>query len=59
MIDRGWPRQVALPTNACEQGGYKAIHDFCKDLSICAQPFGLPREPTVPLAATAHFALST
>jgi hypothetical protein len=32
-VDRGWPHQVALPANACENGGYKIIHDFCKDLS--------------------------
>jgi hypothetical protein len=34
-IDRGWPHQVALRASACEGGGYKAIHDFCKDLSLC------------------------
>ena len=36
-IDRGWPHQVALPASACEQGGYRAIHEFCKDLSICSR----------------------
>ena len=34
-IDRGRPHQVALRAIACEGGGYKAIHDFCKDLSLC------------------------
>jgi hypothetical protein len=34
-VDRGWPHQVALPASACEQGGYSAIHAFCRDLSIC------------------------
>jgi hypothetical protein len=34
-VDRGWPHQVALPASACEGGGYKTIHDFCKDLSLC------------------------
>jgi hypothetical protein len=34
-IDRGWPHQVALPASACEGGGYKVIHDFCRDLSLC------------------------
>jgi hypothetical protein len=34
-IDRGWPHQVALPASACEGGGYKTIHGFCKDLSLC------------------------
>jgi hypothetical protein len=34
-IDRGWPHQVALPASACEGGGYKVIHAFCADLSIC------------------------
>ena len=34
-IDRGWPHQVALRASACEGGGYKVIHDFCKDLSLC------------------------
>jgi hypothetical protein len=34
-VDRGWPHQVALPASACEDGGYKTIHDFCKDLSLC------------------------
>ena len=36
-MDRGWPHQVALPASACEQGGYRAIHEFCKDLSICSR----------------------
>ena len=36
-IDRGWPHQVVLPASACEQGGYKEIHEFCKNLSICSR----------------------
>jgi hypothetical protein len=36
-IDRGWPHQVALLASACEQGGYRAIHEFCKDRSICSR----------------------
>lgn len=35
MIDRGWPHQVALPASACKDGGYKVVHEFCKDLSVC------------------------
>jgi hypothetical protein len=34
-IDRGWPHQVALPASASKDGGYKTIHDFCKNLSVC------------------------
>ena len=34
-VDRGWPHQVALPASASEDRGYKTIHDFCKDLSLC------------------------
>jgi hypothetical protein len=34
-IDRGWPHQVALPASASQGGGYNAIQDFCKHLSIC------------------------
>jgi len=34
-VDRDWPYQVALPESACYGGGYKVIHDFCKDLSLC------------------------
>jgi hypothetical protein len=34
VIDRGWPHQVALPASASLGGGYKAIHKFCKDLTL-------------------------
>lgn len=34
-IDRDWPHQVALPASASANGGYKMIHAFCKDLSLC------------------------
>jgi hypothetical protein len=40
-IDRGWPHQVALPARACEGGGYKTIHDFCADLSLCPRGHAL------------------
>jgi len=36
-IDRGWPYQVALPTRFCEGGGYKEIHEFCGDLTLCSR----------------------
>jgi hypothetical protein len=35
MVDRGWPYQVALPAGASNGGAYKAIHAFCKGLSLC------------------------
>jgi hypothetical protein len=34
-IDRDWPHQVVLPARACEGGRYAAIHEFCKDLTLC------------------------
>ena len=35
-IDRGWPHQVALPARFSVRGnGYKEIHEFCKDLTLC------------------------
>jgi hypothetical protein len=34
-IDRDWPHQVALPASASANCGYKTIHAFCKDLSLC------------------------
>jgi hypothetical protein len=34
-IDSGWPHQVALPASVSEGSGYKVVHDFCKDLSLC------------------------
>lgn len=36
-IDRGWPYQVVLPARLCEGGGCDEIHDFCKDLTLCAR----------------------
>lgn len=36
-IDRGWPHQVALPASVSLNGGYKVIHEFCKDLSLCSR----------------------
>jgi hypothetical protein len=34
-IDSGWPHQVVLPARFCEPGGYKEIHQFCADLTLC------------------------
>jgi hypothetical protein len=34
-IDRGWPHQVALPASASQGCGYRAIHEFCEQLSLC------------------------
>jgi hypothetical protein len=34
-IDRGWPFQIVLPARFCEGGGYKEIHDFCKNMTLC------------------------
>jgi len=34
-IKRGWPHQVALPASVSLNGGHQAIHEFCKDLSLC------------------------
>jgi hypothetical protein len=42
-IDRGWPHQVALPESASLGDGYKAIHDFCKDLSLCSRGHSVVR----------------
>ena len=36
-MDRGWPYQVALPARFSERGGYKEIHEFYKDLSLCSR----------------------
>jgi hypothetical protein len=36
-IDRGWPYQVALPASASFNSGYAAIHEFCKNLSLCSR----------------------
>jgi hypothetical protein len=40
-IDHGWPNQVALPARFCERGGYREIHDFCKDLTLCSRGHSL------------------
>ena len=34
-IDRGWPHQIALPAAVLLNGGYKVVHAFCDDLSLC------------------------
>ena len=34
-IDREWPHQVALPAKISLGDGYKVVHDFCKELSLC------------------------
>ena len=33
-VDRDWPYQVALPASASRNGGFVAIREFCKDLSL-------------------------
>jgi hypothetical protein len=43
-VDRGWPHQVALPASACEGCGYKIIHDFCKELSLCPRGHSVFRD---------------
>jgi hypothetical protein len=43
-VDRGWPYQVALPASTSLNGGYKAIHEFCKDLSLCPRGHSVFRE---------------
>jgi hypothetical protein len=44
-IDRGWPHQVVLPARFCERGsGYKEIHEFCADLTLCARGYSLYRD---------------
>ncbi|MGA8614369.1 MAG: hypothetical protein WB760_22385 [Xanthobacteraceae bacterium] len=43
-IDQGWPHQVALPASASKGGGYKTIHDFCKNLSVCPRGHSLFHE---------------
>jgi hypothetical protein len=44
MIDRGWPHQVALPASASFNNGFKLIHDFCKDLSLCSRGHAVFRD---------------
>ncbi len=43
-IDNGWPNQVALPASASAGGGYKIIHAFCKDLSLCLRSHSVVHE---------------
>jgi len=43
-IDRGWPHQVALPASTSLGGGYKAIHEFCNDLSLCPRGHSVNHE---------------
>jgi hypothetical protein len=40
-IDSGWPHQVVLPARFCERGGYKEIHEFCADLTLCSRGHSL------------------
>lgn len=47
MIDRGWPHQVALPASALLKGGYQVIHDFCRELSLCARGHSVCHEGMV------------
>jgi hypothetical protein len=39
--DAGWPHQVVLPARLREDGGYKEIHDFCRDLTLCSRGHSL------------------
>ena len=34
-MDRGWPHQVALPTDDCRGSYGRFIDAFCLDLSVC------------------------
>jgi hypothetical protein len=34
-VDRGWPHQIAVPAAVLLNGGYKEVHAFCDDLSLC------------------------
>jgi hypothetical protein len=43
-IDRGWPHQVALLASACQGDGYKIIHAFCKDLTLCPRGHAVFRD---------------
>jgi hypothetical protein len=40
-IDSGWPYQVVLPARFCERGGYKEIHEFCADPTLCSRGHSL------------------
>jgi hypothetical protein len=43
-IDQGWPYQVALPASALRNGGYAAVHDFCKELTLCPRGHSVFRD---------------
>jgi hypothetical protein len=36
-INRGWSIRSYLPARFCERGGYKEIHEFCADLTLCSR----------------------
>lgn len=40
-VDRGWPHQVALPASACQADGYKKVHAFCAQLSLCPRGYAV------------------
>ena len=42
-IDRGWPHQVAVPAGA-SLGGYRVIHESCKDLTLCPRGHSVNHE---------------
>jgi hypothetical protein len=44
MIDRDWPHQVALLASVSEGSGYKIVHDFCQDLSLCPRGHAVNRD---------------
>jgi hypothetical protein len=40
-IDHRWPHQIVLPARLCERDGYNAIHEFCRDLTLCSRGHAL------------------
>jgi len=43
-VDRGWPHQVAVPARISVGDGYKLVHDFCKELSLCSRGHSFKRD---------------
>jgi hypothetical protein len=43
-VSRVWPHQVAVPARISVGPGYKATHDFCKELSLCPRGHSLQRD---------------
>ena len=54
-IDRGWPHQVVLPARFSERGsGYKQIHEFCADLTLCSRRNSLYHDRDRPVSPPAR-----